>query len=175
MEQIDRAERYLERIRNVYRGVFSSTHDNDLYEDDLVSFFMHCYHIRDWILHLNNVGITAEQLDAFINSHDALKVCADLCNGSKHCRLTRKPRSGGQPHVASKTYQSATWFTGSGGGEVVKGSYIVLTSSGFIDALELAEQCMQLWKGFVEAIEHTHNKALKPTVPPPLRSDGPTA
>ena len=151
MEQLDRAERYLQRVRDIYRGVISS-HDKYLYEDDLISFFMHCYHIRDWILHLNNVGISAKRLDEFINSNEALRICADLCNGSKHCKLTRATRSGKQPHVAMKEYRSSLWLTGDGGGEILKGKYTVLTASGAVDALELAEQSMQLWRGFVQTM-----------------------
>lgn len=150
MEQLERAQRYLERVKAIYAGVFSSKHhDKNAYEDDLISFFMHCYHIRDWVIHLNKIGVTASQVDAFINKHESLRICADLCNGSKHCKITRSLRTGKQPHVAGKTYRSSTWLTGSGGGELLKGKYSILTSSGDIDALELAEQCMRLWSGFI--------------------------
>ena len=154
MEQIYRAQRYLDRLREVYGGVVTQCQDNQRHEDDLRSFFMHCYHIRDWILHLNRVGVTQPQLDAFINGHEALRVCADLCNGSKHCRLTRRARSGLEPHVARRTYRSSVWLTGTGGSAVVKGEYLVKTALGFVDALELAEECMRLWRGFVDDMEH---------------------
>ena len=163
MEQIDRANRYLNRIRDIYAGVFTTTDDRDLYEDDVLSFFMHCFHIRDWILHLNRVGINAHQLDAFINQHEALRVCADLCNGTKHCKLDRATRSGTQPHVAGKAYDTSTWLTGSGGGNVVKGTYTVLTASGPVDALELGSECMRLWGEFIE-------QAGFPPVPAPKRT-----
>jgi hypothetical protein len=133
--------------------------DRDLYEDDAITFFMHCHHIRDWIIHLNKAGITASQVDDFINSHDELKICADLCNGSKHCRLQRKIRSGRQPHIVGKSYNTSTWLTGSGGGNVVKGCYTVLTASGTIDALELAEKCMALWSKFIATVP---NNSFKP-------------
>jgi hypothetical protein len=160
MEQVDRANRYLKRMRGVYGGVFLTSDDRDLYEDDVLSFFMHCFHIRDWILHLNQVGITAQQLDLFINRHEALRVCADLCNGTKHCKLKRSTRSGRQPHVATKSYASTTWLTGSGGGNAVKGKYTILTASGPVDALELGEECMLLWGEF---IEQARNSSFDPT------------
>lgn len=94
MEQLARAQRYLERMRRIYQGIFSSHHTREEYEDDATSFFLHCFHIRDWILHLNKVGITAQRLDRFIDANADLRICADLCNGSKHCVLTRTPRSG---------------------------------------------------------------------------------
>lgn len=38
MEQLDRAMRYLERIREIYAGTFAMRHDRGRYEDDVVSF-----------------------------------------------------------------------------------------------------------------------------------------
>ena len=154
LEQIERAQRYLERLRSVYTGIFTTSDNRDLYEDDAITFFMHCYHVRDWIVHLNRVGITASQVDEFINSHDELKICADLCNGSKHCRLQRNIRSGQQPHMAGKEYDTSTWLTSSGGGNVVKARYTILTASGSIDALALAERCMILWSEFIAGMSN---------------------
>ncbi len=119
MEQIERANRYLGRIRQMYEGVIDPHRDRELYSDDVISFFMHCYHIRDWIIQLSKVRVTAKEVDAFINKHEALRVCADLCNGSKHCKL-RRLRTEKQPHLASKQHRSSTWLTCSGGHEVLK-------------------------------------------------------
>ena len=115
MEQIDRANRYLERLQSVYGGIFTTSDDRNLYKDDTITFFMHCYHVRDWIIHLNKVEIVASHVDEFINSHNELKICADLCNGSKHYRLQRNIRSGRQPHIAGKSQnpgQSALFAIG---------------------------------------------------------------
>ncbi|EPF6752170.1 hypothetical protein NPI09_004770, partial [Escherichia coli] len=87
------------------------TNEED-YDDDVISFFIHCYHIRDWIIHLNTLNIRANHVDIFINEHQALKICADLANGSKHCKLTRSMRTGRQPHIAAKQKQTSTWYSG---------------------------------------------------------------
>jgi hypothetical protein len=103
MEQFERAKRYLSRIEKIYEGVFSSEpHDTDCYDDDVISFFIHCHHIRDWIIHLNKLDITTKQVDNYIDSHKALRICADLANGSKHCQLTRTLRTEKQPYIAGK-------------------------------------------------------------------------
>ena len=121
MEQIERAKRYLKRIENIYEGIFSSSgHNKYEYDDDVISFFIHCYHIRDWIIQLNLKDITAQDIDSYINKHQSLKVCADLANGSKHCKLTRSIRSGREPHIAGKSRETSTWLTSNGGGEVMK-------------------------------------------------------
>ena len=152
MEQIDRATRYLERMREIYAGMAILYDDRKRFEDDVVSFFVHCHHIGDWFAQLNQVNMTPAQVNAFINQHEALRVCADLCNGSKHCKLTRMLRTGRQPHIALKHYRASTWLTDGGGEEVLKGRYSILTASGPIDALALAEQCLKLWVDLVAAI-----------------------
>lgn len=161
MEQLERTKRYLTRLEDIYAGVFSSSgHNKEAYDDDVVSFFIHCYHIRDWIAHLNNIGITAKDIDAYIDNHRSLKICADLANGSKHCKLTRSLRTERQPHISGKERHTSTWFTGEGGGEVIKCKYTILSNDELLDALQLAKECVQLWEEYMSSLE-THNKRLK--------------
>lgn len=152
MEQLERARRYLMRMRSIYAGVFAQDHSRHDYEDDVLSFFMHCYHVRDWIVRLNRVGVTAKDVDQFIDGNPCLRICTDLCNGAKHCRLSRPARSGSQPHLTGKQYSASTWLTGSGGGEVLQARYTIVTSQGTIDALALAEECIQCWQAYVEQL-----------------------
>jgi len=161
LEQFERTKRYLERIRALYAGMFSSSgHDKDAYDDDVISFFIHCHHVSDWIIHLNTVGITAKQMDNFINQHMPLKICTDLANGSKHCKLTRSMRTLKQPHIVGKERRSSTWTTGNGGAEHMKSKYTILAGSEVYDALELAEECVQLWTQVIEEIK-THNNSIQ--------------
>lgn len=151
MEQLERAQRYLMRMRSIYAGVFEQDHSRPDYEDDVFSFFMHCYHVRDWIVRLNRVGVTARDVDQFIDSKPCLRICTDLCNGAKHCRLTRPARSGSQPHLAGTQYSASMWLTGSGGGggEALQARYTISTSQGTIDALALAEECIECWLAYI--------------------------
>lgn len=154
LEQLERTKRYLKRVEEIYAGIFSSSgHDKEAYDDDVVPFFIHCYHVRDWIIHLNKVSVTARQVDAYIDSHRALRICADLANGSKHCKLTRSLRSDRQPHIAGKERHTSTWLTGSGEGEVMKCKYTVLSNTECVDALDLAAECVQLWESYVRELE----------------------
>lgn len=156
MEQFERAQRYLERLRAAYAGIDTGSRSKRDCEDDTLSFFMHCYHIRDWIVHLNKLGIGSREVDAFINGNECLKICADLCNGTKHCVLTHATRTGWQPHIAGKQYRSSVWLTGTGGEEVLHGKYWIMTSSGMVDALALAEECMQCWSDFTAQMQHRY-------------------
>lgn len=156
MEQIERANRYLQRIREMYKGILHPRQDRDYYNDDVLSFFVHCYHIRDWILELSKIEITRREVDKFINTHEPLKICADLSNGSKHCTLKRM-RTEKQPHIVSRELKASTWITGSSGGEVLKCKFKILTANGFYDALELAEECIKLWEIFTNELQNSYD------------------
>lgn len=158
MEQLERTKRYLNRLNKIYSGIFSSSgHDEEAYDDDVISFFIHCYHVRDWVIHLNKLGITARQVDSYIDRHRALRICTDLANGSKHCKLTRSIRGNSQPHIAGKERRTTTWLTGSDGGEVMKCKYTILSDTESFDALELATECILLWESYVRELAAHNN------------------
>jgi hypothetical protein len=145
-------------MEDIYAGVFSSSgHNKEAYDDDVVSFFIHCYHIRDWVWRLNRVGITVRQIDSFIDRHKPLRICADLANGSKHCKLTRSLRTDRQPYISGTERRISTWFTDNGGREVMKCKYTIVSDTELIDALELARECVRLWDSYVSELE-AHNK-----------------
>jgi hypothetical protein len=150
VEQFDRAYRYLTRMRSIYEGGHADSYSRQYFEDDVLSFFVHCYHIKDWIVRLNRIGVTHKQVEDFIDSKECLKICADLCNGAKHCTLTKPPRTGRQPHVSGKQYRSSFWLSGAGGGEILRGKYSIVTATGVVDALYLAEECMRCWSTFID-------------------------
>ncbi|EKG6594684.1 hypothetical protein O3806_004697, partial [Salmonella enterica] len=102
---------------------------------------------------LNTLNIRASHVDIFINEHQALKICADLANGSKHCKLTRSMRTGRQPHIAAKQKQTSTWYSGTGGGEVMTCKYTILCDGKLYDALQLARECIQLWDSYISALD----------------------
>jgi hypothetical protein len=159
MEQFERVKRYLSRIKNIYEGFSCGEgYGKKTLEDDVISFFIHCYHIRDWTIDLNKIGMTATDIDEFINQHVALRICADLANGSKHCELKRRSRTESQPHIVMKTYDSSTWLCGDAGQKIIKGKYIILSGEEFYDALELAEECVSLWSNFIEKMQNTYMK-----------------
>lgn len=122
-------------------------------DDDVISFFIHCYHIRDWIIHLNKLGIISKDVDDFINQHDALKICADFANGAKHCKLIRNTRTDGKPHIAYKKQNSSIWYSDNGGTEITKVEFKIMSKIAIVDALSLAEECMSLWETYIEELK----------------------
>ncbi len=150
MEQINRVERYLQRIRNVYSG---ENHilwdDRKSVEDDILSFFIHCHHLHEWVANLNVVGISHKDLKQFIESHESLKICADLANRSKHCKLTRKQWSQVKPHLSGTQYQS----NGNADFPGISGKFSVVTQNEVIDVLELAESCWKHWSIYLNNLQ----------------------
>ena len=144
MQQFDRVERYLQRIRDIYAGLPYAYENVAYYEDDVISFFIHCYHLRDWISKLNCVGENMKDVDAFINTHHELKVCADLCNGSKHCRI-EKVRSGDQPHIVRISWYVTSYTPEAGLSSKFRARFQIMSHETIYDALELAEKCWSLW------------------------------
>ena len=152
MEQVERTKRYLERIRSFYKGIPSPYHSINGFEDDVISFFMHCYHIKDWIFHLNKKGLKRSELDEFINNNLDLRICADFCNGSKHCKLTRGRRTSSQPHIIGKNHWRCDYasidFPKRESTE--RATFQLLANNEIYDVLELAERCYALWIQYIE-------------------------
>jgi hypothetical protein len=165
MEQLERARRYLMRMREMYQSA-PYQEDKEQFADDVLSFFIHTYHIRDWIAELNKLGIKKDAVDAFINQHEELQICADLCNGFKHCKL-RSSRSGREPHLASRS------FISTGTNDVMHNTqckFGIFTGDKFVDALELAERCVELWDSFVEEMKRSNQPATALFSDPTARS-----
>lgn len=151
MEQLERAERYLERMRRLYAGVPALWDDRHQYEDDVLSFFVHCYHIRDWIVALNTLGITSPEVDQLIDRHECLRICADLCNGTKHCRISRKLRAPRRPHIVLRRHEDED--VGASARSLLKSRFCVLAYGKTFDALEVAEDCIRIWNEYMSELD----------------------
>ena len=109
-EQLRRVNRYYARFKAINQNLSDPSHygaDAPIlgYEkDDVYSFFVHCYHLVDWLSadceyqHCKG-GKPCQRAscpECWVNSHDALRISRDLCIRVKHVRLgndkTGKPR-----------------------------------------------------------------------------------
>lgn len=109
--------------------------------DDVVHFFMDCYHLKDWLKHDQDVDLVGD-VEAFINSSDALKVVADIANGQKHLTLTR-PRSG---DIATELVGEVVTHGDASGAEI---AMTVATGGKTIDAGDLAKEALDEWRTFL--------------------------
>jgi hypothetical protein len=118
MEQLIRTQRYLRKLRYAYQGIQDSTplfNPEDV-RDDVLSLFMHCYHVKDWIKTSPELSESVKMsVEDYVNENEALKICKDLCNGSKHFKLSRGYRSGSAQELAMTEHDPVTYLTGTGG------------------------------------------------------------
>lgn len=85
--QLRRVERWHKRAVHVldpYSGVAGEEAIDFLY-----AFFQSAYHMRDWLQHSG--AASKASLDAPMSANRCLKLCRDVCNGSKHFVLDPGP------------------------------------------------------------------------------------
>src|SRR5262249_43315579 len=138
-EQVARVARYFRRFREYEDGLPADTGVSPDHKDLVYAFFLNCYHLKDWIK-ADPVLAVLGNVETFINNSPALRLCADICNASKHFELTR-PRSNENPAVGIPNLVV--------GKKSVVLRYEVETNSGPTDSFELAERCMVAWSKFL--------------------------
>jgi hypothetical protein len=121
------------------------------YEDDVYAFFMHCYHLKDWVKNDSDIKAQMPNIDTdvehFINDSEALSLCADLCNSLKRLELNRghssEPRIFGrkryhhQLNIGSRSSIRLEWL-------------VERKDKPPIDALELATESIAEWDKFLQ-------------------------
>lgn len=116
-------------------------------EFELFAFFEICFHLKDWISQDGAYDSSVHDVEAFINSSPALRICADICNRLKHRTLTRKTRSAnlGVFHIQ----QSITIFPEGGGvPRAAISDARIDTERGTEDVFKLAAECIEEWRRY---------------------------
>jgi hypothetical protein len=147
-EQYERMQRSYDRFCEIKSGLADKVSAD--YEDDVYAFFMHCYHLKDWIKNDSDVKVRMPNIDTdveqFINESEALSLCAALCSSLKRLELNRsqssEPRVFGrkryhyQLNIASKSSIRLEWL-------------VERNKKPPIDALELATESIAEWDKFL--------------------------
>ena len=141
-EQFDRVQRWYSRFETINNGT-EHRDSTDNFQDEVYAFFLNCYHLKDWIRNDPTVGSTKDKVEQFIDGNDELKLCGDICNGNKHLNL-KKPRSGQDPKFGRKDYALEL-----GEQQMIAVKYTIDTTSGPLDAFELATKCLDAWRNFI--------------------------
>lgn len=93
-----------DRMKRRHARIAEATVVDDRHLDDFEAFFVCCFHLKDWLKadrSVNNaVKRAAEEL---VNTHEWLRLCADLANGSKHLIL-KTWRTDGMAHLDKTTW-----------------------------------------------------------------------
>jgi len=147
LEQWLRVNRLFELVSLVELGKIS---DEQIYKykfDLYLSFFVQCYHLRDWIV--NSKVVKSHEIDEFIKSSYEFGLCRNLCLGVKHYHVT-KPST---PQMAD--------FSQDVGIKIpivreyepysnTKERTRILADGKNHDALDLATRCINQWRQFLE-------------------------
>jgi hypothetical protein len=116
-------------------------------EDYIYAFFQNCFHLRDWLL--KSRVIHKSQLDQLFESNVELRLCRDICNGTKHMTITRKP-SIDADFYTFREYDHLHISSPSDDPHAME-KFMIRASGEKWDAFELADRCMQIWNEFLEA------------------------
>jgi len=152
-EQWGRVKRWYKRFQDINEGK-PHTQDTDYYVDDVYSFFINCYHLKDWIIHDDTLKINDREnlVYDFINSIDCLLYCADICNSIKHLKLTHPPKTGTQPEFKGKDFDlkiAETIGKIEQKTPIISIKFHIETSIGNQDAFIIATECMKSWERFI--------------------------
>jgi hypothetical protein len=151
IQQLERARRYLKKMEACGTGEQSSIEGtSDSHFDDFYSFFIHCYHVKDWLKAHEDCPTKADKdgVESFVSINPPLAICADVCNGLKHLILDPKknPRSGANPEFPQK-HRRHYRVVGDGGSPKLRVEFDHGNQT--YDAVDLGRQCIELWEGFI--------------------------
>jgi hypothetical protein len=151
IQQYLRVRRWYDRFE-----VISTSRDHSMtspnYEDDMYALFINCYHLKDWVANDSESGITKEEVEKFMRESENMRICGDLCIGSKHLEI-RNPKIGKDTRVARRHF----WM-GLGGGPLVSVKYEIAAGGKSYDAFALASKCLEEWDDFLS--QHNRHFAL---------------
>lgn len=91
LEQWKRLNRYYEKVQVIERGGVKQDDEECL--DTIISFFLHCNHLKDWIFQ-SNKKLESELKDLFNKKkrQQCLYICGNVADASKHLNLTDPER-----------------------------------------------------------------------------------
>lgn len=145
-EQWERVKRFYERFKQIDRGKLHNMPSSN-YEDEAYAFFVFCYHLKDWIIEDDLLSLVKREVERFVQSNECLSYCADICNGIKHLRLDKRRSDLAEPgfHKRKVSLELAEGRQPSIG---IK--FELVTEAKTIDAFELATECVDKWREFIE-------------------------
>lgn len=142
-EQLDR----IKRLREDLERFSIATDDNfENAVDAFTSFFIQCYHLRDWLAESRYLR---RDIDAFINQSNSLALCRDLANKQKHKQIalyeprhSLAERKGRGVSIPVVSYYDPSRKTQRFGLDMEEFETM-------IDVIDLAEKCVEEWERFL--------------------------
>jgi hypothetical protein len=138
--QFECVRRWHELMQHI--GTQRKVGDTQQDHDFVYAFFQNCYHLRDWLL--NTRAVPQKALNELFSHNESLKVCRDICNGTKHWRIDRP--SVDVAFSIGREYVPTNW---PGNRPQLNASWFVVCGSTKYDIFELADKCVLLWESFL--------------------------
>jgi len=138
--QYQRMIRWFNKFKNTNPGNFE-TFDIDEQHDVLYACFQNIFHLKDWLE--NNANIDKKIINKFINNNLEMRLCRDICNGTKHFELTMA--SVDNDFTITREFDPFHKVFNSD-----KYKVIILAGGHKYELKELAWNCIQLWDSFIE-------------------------
>lgn len=134
--QLARVERWRRRTLDALRNGDPNG------EDFLYAFCQSAYHMRDWLL--NSGAADQQSLQKLMTETRSLRVCRDVCNGSKHFALNPKMTS------TARIGLMREYIPGPGPGERLRLIAVVGQDGGinYFKITELLDECVGAWRDF---------------------------
>lgn len=111
-------------------------------DDFMFAFFQNCFMLREWIKKTS--PLSKGDLDNLFNSTPELRICRDICNGTKHYSISK-------PSVDAEFSILREYDPSEASGHRLR---IIVqdknhVADGKYDLLELAGKCLRIWEGFL--------------------------
>ena len=148
LDQWHRVRRWFDRFTETNSGR-SHTKDSDNYQDEVYAFFQNCYHLKDWLINDPVTSALVSDVETMISHSSDLRLCADLCNGSKHLLLTRS-RASPDTKIGNRRFSmNLSGGTGDEEPPTVSVQYVVESAGSTFDAYAIAQACMSDWETYL--------------------------
>jgi len=157
--------RFYEKLRRVHDGIPLKpgpvVFDPDIHLDDVYAFFVFCHSLKDWIKNDELIETkTKKKAEHLVTNRSCLRYCADIANGIKHLEFDNQ-RSKIRPRFKQlrRTVFSPSAIAEArplrvedleGGLLFAKDSYYLKTDEGTKEVFDLATECVNTWKKFID-------------------------
>jgi hypothetical protein len=127
------------RMMRAYQRATSAAAVTVQVEDDLCSFFVWCFHLKDWLKNDPTLPAAVKAAAAvLVNTNESLKLCAELANGVTQLRSSRRERADADGEATREEDAPPP------GGRVV-----VVGGGRSLDARDVAGRCTAAWAAFL--------------------------
>jgi len=145
IDQWERVQRWFRIFEDIaYGKSHSFTTEQSL--DMVLSFFINCYHLKDWIKNDDECNVDSETVEDFVKAHSELKLCGKISNGAKHLYFKGKFK-GNEPAFPRKDIDLRIDESG----VTIAIRFFVEDQSEEYDAFQIARRSVELWKDFLQS------------------------